>query len=113
MASSRNFLGEFEQMILLAVLGLGPTAYGPRISEELEAKAGRQVSRGGLYSTLNRLEEKGYLEWRIEPPTDDRGGNPMRAFSVTESGLAEVRRTLRALDSLSAGLDDLLGETGP
>ena len=62
----QGFLGEFEQMVLLAVLQLDDQAYGPNISEELEARAGRQVSRGALYSSLDRLQQKKFLRWRIE-----------------------------------------------
>ncbi len=107
--NSRNFLGEFEQMVLLAVLQLGLKAYGPGISRELEEKAGRRVSRGALYATLNRLQEKDLLNWEIHPPTTARSGQPLRSFSVTEAGVAELRRARRAMAELSAGLDDLFG----
>ena len=72
----QGFLGEFEQMVLLAVLQLDDQAYGPNISEELEARAGRQVSRGALYSSLDRLQQKKFLRWRIEGATSERGGHP-------------------------------------
>jgi len=107
-------LGEFEQLLLLAVLRLGDQAFGSRIGDELEDKAGRRVSRGALYSSLDRLERKGYLEWEVEPPTEERGGHPARCFSITEGGLEALREHRRAYRELSAGLEDVLepGATG-
>ena len=101
-------LGEFEQLLLLAVLRLGDEAFGSRIGDELEEKAGRRVSRGALYSSLDRLERKGYLEWQVEPPTEERGGHPARCFSVTDEGLETLREHQRAYRELSAGLEDVL-----
>jgi PadR family transcriptional regulator len=106
-----GFLGEFEQMVLLAVLQLGDTAHGPRISRELEGKAGRRVSRGALYSSLDRLEGKGYLRWRVEAATSERGGHPRRCFEVTKSGVEALRTSRRALTNLWAGLDQVFGES--
>ena len=97
-------------MVLLAILQLDRAAYGPAISELLERRAGRRVSRGALYSSLDRLQQKGLLEWRIEPATSDRGGHPKRRFEVTQPGLAALRTSRRALINLWAGLDDVLGE---
>lgn len=107
-------LGEFEQLLLLAVLRLGDEAFGSRIGDELEDKAGRRVSRGALYSSLDRLERKGYLAWEVEAPTEERGGHPVRCFSVTKEGLQALRAHQRAYRELSAGLEDLLepGATG-
>ena len=105
----KSFLGEFEQMVLLAVLQRGDEAYGPGVSAELEARAGRSVSRGALYSALRRLGKKGFLRWHIEAPTPDRGGHPARRFEVTQEGLVALRRSRAALRNLWAGLDDVLG----
>jgi DNA-binding PadR family transcriptional regulator len=103
-------LGEFEQLLLLAVLRLGAEAFGARIGTELEEKAGRRVSRGALYSSLDRLETKGFLEWEVEPPTAERGGHPARRFSVTRPGLAALREHQSAYRRLAAGLEDMLEE---
>jgi DNA-binding PadR family transcriptional regulator len=104
-------LGEFEQLVLLAVLRLRDSAYATRVSAELEAKAGRRLSRGALYSSLDRLEMKGFLSWTLEAPTEGRGGHAARRFQVTERGLAAVREQHAALMRLAAGLEDVL-ETG-
>lgn len=105
-------LGEFEQLLLLAVLRLGDEAFGARIGGELEDKAGRRVSRGALYSSLDRLERKGYLEWALEPPTEGRGGHPSRCFALTSEGLGALREHQRAYRELAAGLEDVLEEGG-
>ncbi len=107
----RAFLGEFEQMVLLAVLQSGDVAFGPAISAELEVRAGRQVSRGALYATLDRLEKKGLLHWEIEAASSRSRGNRRRRFSVTEKGREELLDARRAFDNLWAGLDDLAGRT--
>jgi DNA-binding PadR family transcriptional regulator len=101
-------LGEFEHMVLLAVLQLGAGAYGPGISSALEEKAGRSVSRGALYSSLGRLEEKGFLRYQVEAPTADRGGHAKRRFELTEPGLAALRTYRRALLELWSGVEGAL-----
>jgi PadR family transcriptional regulator PadR len=101
-------LGEFEQLVLLAILRLDDAASGPGISAELEEKASRSVSRGALYSALDRLESKGFLTWRVEPSTPDRGGHPSRIFSLTEEGLEALREHQRALRNLTDGLESVL-----
>jgi PadR family transcriptional regulator PadR len=101
-------LGEFEQLVLLAILRLDDGASGPGISVELEEKASRSVSRGALYSALDRLESKDFLTWRVEPSTPDRGGHPSRIFSVTEEGLEALREHQRALRNLTDGLESVL-----
>ncbi len=106
----QGFLGEFEQMVLLAILQLEGQAYGPNISEELEGQAGRRVSRGALYSSLDRLQHKKFLRWRIEGATSERGGHPMRRFEVTAAGVKALRASRRALTNLWSGLDHVLGE---
>lgn len=105
-------LGEFEQLLLLAILGLRKSASGPAISGALEEKAGRGVSRGALYSALDRLEAKGFLTWRVEAATPERGGNPSRLFTVTEAGLEALREHQRGLRNLTVGLEDILRVTG-
>jgi PadR family transcriptional regulator len=105
-----GFIGEFEQMVMLAILQLDTEAFGPRISEELERRAGRRVSRGALYSVLDRLEQKGYLRWEISGGGAERGGHPKRRFEVSRAGIEALRTSRQVLHNLWAGLDDVLGE---
>jgi DNA-binding PadR family transcriptional regulator len=97
-------LGEFEQLVLLAVLRLGRDAYGLRIGDEIEAVAEREPSSGALYTTLDRLESKGLLRSLVEGDTDGRAGRPRRYYTITPEGLAAVRRSRRALMRMWAGL---------
>lgn len=107
--SNKSFLGEFEQMVLLAILQQGTNAYGPTISSELEASADRTVSRGALYSSLGRLEKKGLVRWHLEEPTPDRGGHPRRRFEVTHAGVEALKMSRSALVTLWSGLEHVLG----
>ena len=105
----KSFLGEFEQMVLLAILQKKQAAYGVEVRRELEEAGGRSVSRGAFYTTLDRLEAKGYLRWTTRPAESGwRGGKPQRHFEVTEEGLEQLRRSREALDRLSRGLDEIL-----
>ena len=107
--SSTAFLGEFEQMVLLAVLQQGENAFALEVRREIETSANRSVSRGAFYTTLDRLERKGFVRWEERQPDDSRRSAPLRHFAVTDGGLEALRTSRRALDSLSRGLD-LLGE---
>lgn len=109
MKRRQGTIGEFEQLVLLAILQLKSEAYGPNISQELECKAGRRVSRGALYSSLDRLQQKGLLQWQIEAASSDRGGQPKRRFEVTRAGIAALREYRKALTSLWVGLEEVLG----
>jgi DNA-binding PadR family transcriptional regulator len=103
--SPREFLGELEEMVLLAILRLGTGAYGATILRELDEEAGRDVPRGSVYVTLDRLETKGLVESRAGDPTPQRGGRAPRLVSVTEAGLAALRRTHAVRERLRRGLD--------
>ena len=103
-------LGELEQLILLATLRLGPDAYGASIARELEAHAGRRLSRGALYTSLERLELKGLLRWKLEAGGAERAGLPKRVYAVTPRGLAAVRAAQRVLRRMWSGLEDVLKE---
>jgi DNA-binding PadR family transcriptional regulator len=103
-------LGEFEQLVLLAILRLDAGAYGVTIAAELERTAGRQVSRGALYTTLYRLEQKGLVRWRIDPGTADRDGLPRRCYTVTDRGLSALRASRQVLRRMWSGLEDVLKE---
>ncbi len=104
----KAFLGEFEHMVLLSILKLERGAYGPGISRVLEEQAGREVSRGALYGTLDRLEQKGFLEWEIEAATSRRQGNRQRRFTVTPTGIKALTVSREALVNLWRGLEDTL-----
>lgn len=103
--SSRDYLGEFEHVVLLAVLRLDDQAYGVTVRQEIEAHTKREVSIGAIYATLDRLEAKGYVRSRAGEPTPVRGGRSKRYFRITAQGVSAVNRTHRALRSLTEGLD--------
>src|SRR6202166_1601768 len=103
--SAREYLGEFEHMVLLAVLRLGDQAYGVTVRREIEARIRREVSIGAIYATLDRLEAKGYVKSHLGDPTPERGGRSKRFFRVLAKGVNAVNRTHRALRSMTAGLD--------
>ena len=104
MAKIQN-LGEFEQIVLLAILRLRDAAYGVSIRAEISAITGRKATRGALYTTLDRLEEKGLVKSRIGDPTPVRGGRAKRYYAVSTSGVKAVVRAQRAYRQLLDGLD--------
>jgi PadR family transcriptional regulator len=108
--SVREYLGEFEHIVLLAVLRLGDQAYGVTIRREIEARTRREVSIGAIYATLDRLEAKNLVQSRLGDPTPERGGRSKRFFLVTAQGVSAVKHTHRALCSLTEGLA-LLGSS--
>ncbi len=97
-------LGDFELLVLLAVLRADGDAYGSTILRELHDRSGRAVSRGALYVTLDRLEAKGYVSSRTGEPAPSRGGRPRRYYAVRPAGLALLRESLDALKRMSDGL---------
>lgn len=99
-------LGEFEQFVLLGILRLGDEAYALPLRATLSKIAGRSVARGALYRTLDRLAEKGLVEWDVEAEAPRRGGLPRRRFIVTRQGVAALRKSRRTL----LALWDELGE---
>lgn len=101
-------LGEFEHLVLLAVLRHPDGAFGLQIARDLEERAGRRVSRGALYATLERLSRKAYVEWTVEDGGPDRGGHPRRRFAVTDTGRAALREYRRAVANLIVGVEELL-----
>lgn len=102
-------LGEFEQMVLLGLLQQGEDGHAIGIRGELRRRAGRAVSRGALYRTLDRLEDKGYVTWSETAGPPARGGHPRRLYRVTDAGLEVLRASREALESLWEGLDARLG----
>ena len=105
---SRSSLGQFEQIVLLAILRLGDKAYAPAILEEIETRTGNPASAGSMYVTLDRLEEKGLLRSRLADASDDRGGRPRRYVTVTAYGVRELRASRAALMKLWRGLEGTL-----
>jgi DNA-binding PadR family transcriptional regulator len=103
-------LGEFEEVVLLAVLRLEDAAYSIPVREEIRRCARRRVARGALYTALDRLEEKGLLSSRMGDALPERGGRPRRYFKVTPKGLVALRASRRARLELWQGLDAQLGE---
>jgi len=103
--SGRGYIGEFEHLILLALLQLQDQAYGVTVRREIQFRTKRDVSIGAVYATLGRLETKGYVKSRRGDPTPERGGRSKRFFRVTTKGMAAVNRAHRALESMTEGLD--------
>jgi PadR family transcriptional regulator, regulatory protein PadR len=110
MATNPEPLGELEQLILLAILRLTPDAYGLSVARELEARAGRRLSRGALYTMLDRLEAKGLLRWTLEPGGPERQSLPKRVYTVLPRGVAALRSSQRILRRMWRGLDRVLKE---
>ncbi|HLK64155.1 MAG TPA: PadR family transcriptional regulator [Bryobacteraceae bacterium] len=98
-------LGEFEQVVLLAILRLDENAYGVTIRQEIFECTERNPAPGALYNTLERLEEKGLLTSRLGDPTPQRGGRAKRFFAVTANGIAAVSRSQRAYQRLMEHLE--------
>jgi PadR family transcriptional regulator, regulatory protein PadR len=101
----RDYLGEFEHIVVLALLRLEDGAYGVSVRQEIELRTKREVSIGAVYATLDRLEQKGYVKSRRGDPTPERGGRSKRFFRVTAKGVAAVNRTQQALQRMSEGLE--------
>jgi PadR family transcriptional regulator PadR len=101
----REYLGEFEQLILLTIVRLGDKAYGARMRAEIERRYGRTVSIGQLYTALNRLEAKSLVSSRLADPTPVRGGRTKRYFQVEPGGLEALRRCRELVTLMWKGLD--------
>ena len=99
-----EYLGEFEQVVLLAVLRLGEPAYGVPIRQEIEKRIERRVSVGALYATLDRLEAKGYLHSWFSEATAQRGGRAKRYFRLLPEGAQALARSKSMLDRMWQGL---------
>lgn len=96
----RPYLGEFELMVMLALMRLGEESYGVPIARELKAAIGREAALASIYAALGRLERKGLVVSRLGDPTPERGGRAKLYFRVTPQGLREVNRTRNALTRL-------------
>ena len=103
-------LGDFEQLVLLGVLRLADDAYGANIRQEIHARSGRDVSINAVYTTLDRLENKGLLRSWVGAPTAQRGGRRRKFYAVTPTGAAAVRHAYLALRAMADGLEERLGD---
>ena len=108
MATEKS-LGEFEQIVLLAVLRLGDDAYGVTILNEIAERTGRNPAPGALYTTLHRMEDKGLVTFRDGAPTPERGGRAKRFVQVTREGRTALASAQAAYRSLMEGLQLLPG----
>lgn len=108
----QNSLGEFEHLILLAVMRLEPTAYGVNIKQEIEERTGRKVTLGAIYPTLDRLEGKGYVSSKFSEPTAERGGRAKRYFRLEPAGIEAINRAREMLLSLWSGFETVFGIEG-
>lgn len=102
-------LGEFEHIVLLAIMRLGDDAYAVPVREEIVRCTGRDVSRGSIYITLDRLETKGYLRSRLADPTPERGGRAKRYYVLRPRAIDALKESRRALVALWRGLETALG----
>jgi len=102
------YLGELEQIVLLAVLRLGDEAYAVPILEQIEAQTGRTLARGAIYTALERLETKGCLRSRLGDPLPERGGRARRYFTVTPAAVRALKQSRLALMRLWNGLESIL-----
>jgi DNA-binding PadR family transcriptional regulator len=110
MGNRVTYLGELEQMLLWTVLRLRDGAYGIAVRDELARRAGRDVARGAVYITLDRLVKKGYLESRLGEATPERKGRARRYFTLTSEGKEALKEARDALLSVWQGLDGILEE---
>ena len=101
-------LGEFEQLVLLALVRLGPDAYGATVRREIEARAKRRLSISAVYTTLDRLEEKQLVRSWIGDPTPERGGRRRKHFALSPLGARALKQAHRAYAGMVGGLEHRL-----
>lgn len=100
----RTYLGEFEQLLLFAVVQLEGDAYGLRIKDAIERQTGRTVSPGAIYTALDRLESRGLVSSTLGEPTPQRGGKRKRYYRIEPEGLELLRRSHAAITRMARGL---------
>jgi DNA-binding PadR family transcriptional regulator len=103
-------LGEFEQIVLMALLRIGADAYGAAVVLEIEHRGGRTASLSAVHTTLERLEQKGLVRSRIGDPTPQRGGKRKRHYEVSATGRRALQAAYRSIKNMADGIEDLLGE---
>ncbi len=104
-----EFLGEFEQLVLLALVRLGPDAYGVTICDDIAERSGRAVSLGAVYKTLDRLETKGFVGTWLGDPTAERGGRRKKHFKVLAAGQRALKASIAALRRMTDGIESEIG----
>ena len=104
-AMGESSLGEFEQIVIMAVVRLEDDAYGATIRREIEARTGRTLSISGVYTTLERMEEKGFVQSWIGEPTATRGGRRRKYFGLLPAGKRALRSAYVSYTGMAAGLE--------
>jgi PadR family transcriptional regulator len=102
------FLGEFEQLVLMAVLRLGDDSYGATIRREIESRTSRRLGISAVYTALERLEQKGFVRSRIGEPTPQRGGRRRRHFELLPLGARALKLAYANFSGMAAGLEHRL-----
>lgn len=102
-----NYLGEFEQIVFLALVRLREKAYGMPIRQEIEKRTGRNVSIGAVYTTLERLEKKGYVSSRLGEATPERGGRAKKFFDIKAPGLKAFNESRKMVAKMVEGLEPI------
>ena len=98
-------LGEFEQLILLALIRRKDEGYGVAVQEEIQKRTRRRIAFGTVYAALARLEAKGLAASRLGDPTPERGGRRKRYFTILPAGRRAVERTVQAMRRMTDGID--------
>ncbi len=99
-----GYLGEFEQLVLFSVLDLGDDACGVSIREAIEARTGRVVSTGAIYTTLGRLEERGLVKSKLGEPAPGRAGRPRKYYALKRSGARALMGSYETMQAMAGGL---------
>jgi PadR family transcriptional regulator, regulatory protein PadR len=100
----KHTLGDFEQLILLALVRLGAEAYGVSIRMEIETRTGRTISAGALYTALDRMEKRGLVASRLGEPTAERGGKRKRLYTLQPAGERVLARVYESLRLMAGGI---------
>ncbi len=98
-------LGELEQLVLLAIARLGDDAYGVTVRREITARTRRDLSFGSVYTTLTRLEAKGFVASHLGDPTPERGGRRKKHYVISAAGRRTLQRSLHAIRTMARGID--------
>ena len=106
--AGREHLGEFEQIVLLAILRLGDEAYGANVRRDIESRAGRELSISAVYTTLERLQQKGLVRSWIGDPTPQRGGRRRKYFALLPPGTRALKSAYNSFTGMTAGLEQQL-----
>lgn len=103
-------IGEFEQLILLALVRLGEDAYGVSMRKEIEQRTGRVISAGAIYTALERLENRGFVSSRLGDPTPQRRGRPKKYYHLEPAGADALSRSYTAFTEMTKGIRPKLAD---